>query len=229
MFNNCWTLCILIYGHNLANFWLIKTKNARRKEKLAGWNNDVKEREKNRKEMRNYALLFTPFFRSRSGCCVGHPCVKRGALQSEMNWGPETQRKKQSALQMSRKHGLRIMHLRERVVMSLFYSSHNGHHQLACRPKQGSRQLKNVTSVREKQPRTGHFHKVLLQAGCPSFRENLCFKTLFSIFSEKFYTLASLKKAAQDNTLVWKEDNVSLSTEIATRTASLNLKNVKYS
>lgn len=156
--------------------------------------------------MRNYTLLFTSFFGIRSGCCVGHSCVKRGALQSEMNWGPETQRKKQSALQMSRKHGLRIMHLRERkrVVMRLFYSSHNGHHPLACWPKQGSWQLKNVAlgvDEREKQPRTGHFHKVLLQAGCPSFRENLYFKTLFSIFSEKFYTLASLKKVAQYTSL----------------------------
>lgn len=183
--------------------------------------------------MRNYTL--TPFFHIRSGCCVGHSCVKRDAFQSEMNWGPETQRKKQSALQMSRKHGLRIMHLRERkrVVMSLFYSSHNGHHQLACWPKQGSWQLRNIAlraDEWEKQPSTGHFHKVPLQAGCPSVRENWYFKTLFSIFSEKFYTtLASLRKAVQDNKLVWKDDNVSLSTEITTRTASLNLKNVKYS
>ena len=42
---------------------------------------------------------------------------------------------------------------------------------------------------------------------CPSLVESLYFKTLFSIFSEiKLSTkLASLVKAAQDQTLVWKD------------------------
>lgn len=179
--------------------------------------------------MRNCALRFAPFFRRVGAVLAIH--VWRGLLFRWNELRSRNSKEETKCFANVKKtwienYAFKRKKKKKKVVMSLFYSPYNGRHQLACWPKQGSWQLKTVTLVREKQPRTGHFHKVLLQAGCPSFRENLYFKTLFSRFSEKYYTLASLTKAAQDNTPFWKEDNVSLSTEIATRTASLNLKNV---